>query len=733
MKSRSIFLNLLLSGCLTVGLWFPLATLTRATPARAADTLPVAVDDSYTTSENLLLNISAPGVLQNDISSNPGTLSASLVMGTSRGALTLNPNGSFTYNPAQNFSGTEVFTYTATDSIGTSNMAKVTLTITPVNHPPSAVDDQVSTLEDTPTTIDVLANDSDPDGNLNPTSVSIVTSAAHGATSVEVPTGKVTYTPSLYYHGQDSFIYQVCDTTSACARANVTIDVIFVNHSPVANNDQASTPEDSAITIHVTANDTDVDLNLDPSTVTIIRPVVNGSTSVNPTTGSVTYLGHLNYNGSDSFGYQVCDASQACSTAIVSITVTPVNDPPVANDDSTGTLRNTPVTVDVLANDSDPDGFADLVPASVTVVTPPLNGSTIVNPTTGAITYTPVSNDSGQYTFRYQVCDHAVVCRQANVTVVIAANRPPEANPDAFPTTYEDNPNPIEIDVAANDTDPDGTTDLNLTSVTIVSPPSNGSATKSDQPGKVLYKPKPDFNGADSFIYQICDKGSPALCDSAIVAITVTPVNDRPVARPDNYFMNQDEILIVNAPGVLENDNDIDGPGIIALLEQGPMHGTLGLNGDGSFAYTPQPHFAGEDTFTYRASDGLLASGSVTVIITVYDTEPPKIIQWLQPELDNSRVYYVTGPVVTLEVTATDNVAVDRVRFSRWDPVNKIYENIASVQGAPYRGQLDTSTLVLGFNQVYARAYDPSGNDSGQDNFIWLVVSRMLFLPVMIR
>ena len=112
-----------------------------------------------------------------------------------------------------------------------------------------------------------------------------------------------------------------------------------------------------------------------------------------------------------------------------------------------------------------------------------------------------------------------------SVTEVIAANQPPVANPDAFSVTNEDTP--IKIDVAANDTDPDGTTDVNLSSVTIVSPPSNGSATISSPPGNVLYTPKPNFNGADSFIYQICDKGSPALCDSAIVAITVTPVNDR--------------------------------------------------------------------------------------------------------------------------------------------------------------------------------------------------------------
>jgi len=639
MKIRSIYMNLLLSGCLLVGLWFPQAALTWAASPRAPDALPVAVDD------------------------------------------------------------------------------------------------QGSTLEDTPTTIDVLANDSDPDGNLDPTSVTIVSGAANGATSVETLTGKVTYTPHLYFHGQDSFIYQVCDTMAACAQANVTIEVIFVNHLPVANDDLATTPEDSAVTINVTANDTDVDGNLDPTTVIIIRPVVNGSTSVNPLTGSVTYLGHLHYNGTDGFSYQVCDTYHACSTANVNIIVTPVNYPPIANDDSTSTLENTPVTVDVLANDTDPDGVDDLVPSSVKVVSQPGEGTTLVDPASGAITYNPSKDYFGPDSFRYRVYDHAGAYDEANVSIDMV-NQLPVANPDSA-TTPEDTAK--EINVSENDTDPEGS--LDPASVKVVNPPSNGSAALISPAGTILYTPNLNFNGVDSFVYQICDTGKPGLdgtpplCASAKVTVTVTPVNDRPVATADTFFMNQDDTLTVNAPGVLENDNDVDNPVITAVLEQeDPAHGKLKLKGDGSFTYTPQKGFAGQDTFSYHAYDGYLASDNVTVTITVYDTEPPKIIQWLQPELDNSRIYYVATPMVTLEVTATDNVAVDRVRFSRWDPVNKEPVNIASIQVAPYLWQLDTSTLVLGFNQVYTRAYDPSGNDSGQDNSIWLlVVTRWLYLPVMIR
>jgi hypothetical protein len=98
---------------------------------------------------------------------------------------------------------------------------------------------------------------------------------------------------------------------------------------------------------------------------------------------------------------------QACSTANVNITITPVNDPPVANNDSASTLINTPVRVDVLANDTDPDGVGDLVPSSVAVISQPVNGKTIVDPTTGAITYTPDPTYFGPDSFRYRVYDRS--------------------------------------------------------------------------------------------------------------------------------------------------------------------------------------------------------------------------------------------------------------------------------------------------------------------------------------
>src|SRR4029450_12354263 len=123
--------------------------------------------------------------------------------------------------------------------------------------------------------------------------------------------------------------------------------------------------------------------------------------------------------------------------------------------------------------------------------------------------------------------------------------------------------------------------------------------------GSFTYTPAANFNGTDTFTYHASD--GTAQSNTATVTITVNPVNDAPVATNDAYTTNEDTPLEVPAPGmlgVLANDNDPDGNPLTATLVGGPAHGTLALNANGSFTYTPAANFNGDDTFTYRASDG---------------------------------------------------------------------------------------------------------------------------------
>jgi VCBS repeat-containing protein len=179
---------------------------------------PVAVDDQYITDEDNVLNISAPGVLLNDSGSN---LSAVLESNPSHGSLQLNSDGSFTYTPQSNFNGTDNFTYHATDGTQNSNTAVVTITIQPINDSPDAIDDVATTPSGVMATIDVLINDSDPEGDSL-----IIVSVTQGANGTVTTDGSVvTYTPNPGFSGTDTFTYSISDGSGGIDTANVDITV----------------------------------------------------------------------------------------------------------------------------------------------------------------------------------------------------------------------------------------------------------------------------------------------------------------------------------------------------------------------------------------------------------------------------------------------------------------------------------------------------------------------------
>ena len=202
------------------------------------------------------------------------------------------------------------------------------------------------------------------------------------------------------------------DATSTSDPTVTQVDAPL-NGPPVAEDDAASTPEDTPVDIPVLINDSDPDGDIITVT-TIITPPANGTVVINPD-GTITYTPDPDFAGSDSFVYEICDPSGLCDTATVTITVTPVNDPPVANDDNTETTINTPIAIPVLINDSDPDG--DIITVT-TIITPPANGTVVINPD-GTITYTPDTDFAGSDSFVYEICDPSGLCDTATVTIEI--------------------------------------------------------------------------------------------------------------------------------------------------------------------------------------------------------------------------------------------------------------------------------------------------------------------------
>ncbi len=210
-----------------------------------------------------------------------------------------------------------------------------------------------------------------------------------------------------------------------------------------------------------------------------------------------------------------------------------------------------------------------------------------------------------------QYISHLALNAGETVTISLT-NRPPTADSD-FDSVAENTPlNVAAPGVLGNDTDPDG----DLLTAVLATGPANGTLTL-DPDGAFSYTPQTNFNGTDSFTYRAKDP-SGAQSSPATVTITVTPVNGAPVALNNSYTANEDTPLNVAAPGVLGNDTDPDGDPLTAVLATGPANGTLTLNTNGSFAYTPQINFSGGDSFTYRAKDPSGAQSSpATVTITV--------------------------------------------------------------------------------------------------------------------
>jgi large repetitive protein len=443
-------------------------------------------------------------------------LTYTIVNPPANGVLT-GTGANITYTPNQDYFGPDSFTFTASDGVLTSNVATVTITVTPVNDAPVAVDDAFSTNENTPLNATVAGNDNDVDGPS--ANYSLVTGTTNGNLVLNTD-GSFTYTPNTDFNGSDQFVYSLCDggNPDLCDNATVTITVNPVNSAPVAVDDNFVTDEDTPLNASVAGNDSDAD---GPgANYALVSGPSNGILTLNPN-GTFVYTPNLNYNGSDQFVYSLCDGGtpNLCDNATVSITINPVNDPPIAVDDNFVTDENTPLNEDVSTNDSDVDGPG----ATYTVVSGPANGVLNLN-TNGTFNYTPNAGYFGSDQFVYSLCDGGTpdLCDQATVTITInSSNTAPVAVDDAFVT---DEDTPLNASVADNDSDEDGPDAV----YSVVNGPANGSL-QLNPDGSFLYTPNPDYFGPDQFEYSLCDGGTPNLCDNAIATITVNPVNDPPV------------------------------------------------------------------------------------------------------------------------------------------------------------------------------------------------------------
>ena len=567
---------------------------------------PVAAADTAVTSEDTPIAIA---VLANDSDGDSATLTPIVDSGPANGSATVEADGSITYAPAANFNGADSFTYKVSDGAAESGVVTVTITVAAVNDAPVAGAESYSLDEDGSLVVGepgVLGNDGDADGDT--LSAGVATDPAHGSLTLNAD-GTFSYTPDANYHGADSFTYRANDGVADSAEVTVTLTINSVNDLPAAVNDAFSTNEDTAISAAapgVLANDSDPDSS--PLTAIQVSGPSNGTLALNAD-GSFIYTPNANFNGVDSFTYKVNDGSADSSVATVTIALAAVNDAPVAGDGTFSINEDTTLTVGVpgvLDNDSDAEGSS----LSAVLVTGVAHGTLTLNPD-GSFLYTPAANFHGNDAFTYQASDGTDLSNVATVNLsIVPTNDPPVASDDQFSTAEETILAVAAPGVFANDTDDENET---LTA-TLVATTSRGSLTFSGD-GSFIYTPAADYSGPDSFSYRVSDGSA----DSAIATVTLTviAVNDAPVARADSFSTLEDIPLVVDGPGVVGNDTDPDGDPLSAVLVRAPRRGTLALNVDGSFSYTPAADYNGADSFTYKVNDGTADSNVVTVAIAI--------------------------------------------------------------------------------------------------------------------
>ena len=464
------------------------------------------------------------------------------------------------------------------------------------NSAPSALDDAAATEEDAAVTINVLVNDTDPDGDA--LTITSFTQPTHGVVT-QAGSESLQYTPEADFFGEDTFTYTVSDGTTT-ATGIVAVTVAAVNDAPAFT----STPVTKAVqgeAYTYVATGTDVD----GDALTLTAPTLPAwLTLTDHGDGTASLEGAPSDDGEYPVVLRLSDGLIAVDQAFT-ITVTATNTAPSVLDDEAATDEDTAVDIDALANDTDPDGDA----LTITAVTSPAHGEAEIIDDGARIRYTPEADFFGEDTFTYTVSDGTTTATGIVAVTVAAVNDAP-----AFTST------PVTKAVqgeaytyVATGTDVDGD------ALTLTAPTLPAWLTLTDHgDGTASLEGAPSDDGEYPVVLRLSD-GLIAV-DQAFT-ITVTATNTAPSVLDDEAATDEDTAVDIDA---LANDTDPDGDALTITEVTDPGHGEAEIIDDGTkIRYTPEPDFFGEDAFTYTVSDGVAsATASVTVTVAAVNDAP---------------------------------------------------------------------------------------------------------------
>jgi subtilisin family serine protease len=482
------------------------------------------------------------------------------------GKASLSLEGKVIYQPDTNYFGEDSFGYVVQNDSGARAFALVTVTVTPVNDLPIAIDDRSFTPEDRPVTIEVLLNDTDAD--LDALSVLSVSAPANGTATVAE--NKVIYQPASGFNGTNIFFYAVTDGKGVSQQGKITIIVRPSNNAPVAKAQSLVMNRNTTKDIFYLADD----LEGDTVTFRIIRGPAHGELFSFPNLGS--YIPYKGYSGTDSFTYKASDGFLESAEATVDITILATNNPPIADKLDLMTRVNQAVSIALSATDYDDD------PVAFQILAQPTHGL-LVGSGSNYI-YTPNLNYLGKDEFTYTISDGASETTGKVTIETTDKNTAPGANVKFVKTT----PNtPVVIVLSGADAE------SNPLNFALTSQPKHG-ALAGDLP-YLTFTPQKDYVGPDRLRFTVSD--GEFTSDPAAVTIAIAPKNALPTA------VNQSVSIPRGGPGVIQLDaRDADLDPLQAVILKGPRNGRLFGNGT-LFTYVPFSNVS-FDTFTYRPWDG---------------------------------------------------------------------------------------------------------------------------------
>lgn len=725
-------------------------------PVIPVNNAPVAVNDSYTTNQNTALVVpAATGLLANDTDTESNPLTAAVVVSPANGTLTLAANGGFTYTPTNGYSGADSFTYRANDGNSNSNIATVSLTVnavavggiangsfelgTPANLGPLTGWTQNATYPATGAPLGYVPDGSYPatvpDGvrllifnaggdiftgsisqvfattpgqtyalNLN---VGVFSSGAAGkkqrlaigvtgasplVTHIEEVTslaGTAQLQPKTYTFVADSVTSTLTladastGVTPASARSgsDLLVDKVSIalsgpNTPPVAVADTYSTNQNTQLVVAagtgVLVNDTDAES--DPLTAAVVAGPGHGTLSLG-TNGGFTYTPANGYSGGDSFTYRANDGNSNSNVVTVSLTVNVVSSELVANGSfelgtpaALGTLEGWtqsavfPTTAGAPFGHVPDGSYQATVPDGVRLLV--LNGGGNVFGGFVSQQLATIPGETYTLTLNAGVYGSGTAGKKQRLQITVNGTATLLTHAETLTSTA-------------------GVAALAPFTYSFIADSAETTLTLSDTSGGVTPN-----TGADLLVDNVSVEGT-----------STGPVNTAPAALADTYTASPNTALVVAAAtGVLANDTDAESDPLTAILNVGPSNGTLTLNANGSFTYTPTNGYNGTDSFTYHANDAELDSNVVTVSITV-GTPISQLL--VNGSFESDYTGWINTGNQSVQPTSTGYGATNGTKVATFNGGNAspnavLSQSFATVAGATYTLEFDAG--VYSFN-----------------------------------